>query len=266
MSDREWIHGQCVGCPVPAECGKRCRDLLEDLGPLRLGWLAGGRLPARGEEIAPLIDHTILVPEATRTVIERACADAVKWGFAAVCVNSGWVAAVARELRGTRVKVCSTAGFPLGAVATAAKVAEARGAAEDGATEIDVVINVGLVRSGEAADARDDLRAVVRAVPGVTVKVILETCCLSQEDKSRAANIALDAGANFLKTTTGFGPGGANLRDVALLRKIAGSSVGVKASGGVRDRAAALEMLRHGASRIGSSASVKLVKEKAGEG
>jgi len=260
MSEREWIHGQCVGCPVPAECATRCPELLEDLAALRLGWLPGGRLPAKPEDLAPLIDHTILMPEATRAVIERACADAVKWGFAAVCVNSSWIATVAREVRGTRVRPCATVGFPLGAVATAAKVAEARDAAENGATELDVVINVGLVRSGEAIEARDDLRAVVRAVPGVTVKAILETCCLSQEDKARAARLALDAGAHFLKTTTGFGPGGANLRDVALLRKIAGSGAGVKASGGIRDRAFAMELLRHGASRVGSSASVKLTK------
>ena len=260
MSEREWIHGQCVGCPVPGECAKRCPDLLEDLAPLRLGWLPGGRVPAKPEDLAPLIDHTILMPEATRTVIERACADAVKWGFAAVCVNSSWIATVAREVRGTQVRPCATVGFPLGAVATAAKVAEARDAAENGATEIDVVVNVGLVRSGESVEARDDLRAVVRAVPGVTVKAILETCCLSQDDKTRAARLALDAGAKYLKTTTGFGPGGANLRDVALLRKIAGSGAGVKASGGVRDRAFALELLKCGASRVGSSASVKLVK------
>ncbi|MCE9584688.1 MAG: deoxyribose-phosphate aldolase [Planctomycetes bacterium] len=200
------------------------------------------------------------MPEATRPVIERACADAVKWGFAAVCLNSAWAELAARELRGTRVAVCATVGFPLGAVATAAKVAEARAAAEAGASELDVVIHVGLVRSGEDADARDDLRAVVRAVPGVLVKAILETCCLSQDEKARAAHLALDAGAKFLKTSTGFGPGGANVRDVSLLRKIAGSAAGVKASGGVRTRVMAMELLRSGANRIGSSASVKLVK------
>jgi deoxyribose-phosphate aldolase len=264
MSAREWIHGQCVGCPVPAECSKRCPDLLEDVAPLRLGWLPGGRLPEKPADLAPLIDHTILMPEATRTVIERACADAVKWGFAAVCVNSSWIATVTRELRGTRVRPCATVGFPLGAAATSAKVAEARDAADNGALEIDVVINVGLVRSGEAVEARDDLRSVVRAVPGIAVKAILETCCLSQDEKATAAKLALEAGAAFLKTSTGFGPSGANVRDIALLRKIAGSAAGVKASGGVRDAAFALELLRWGASRLGSSSSVKLVQ--AGEG
>lgn len=260
MPEREWLHGQCVGCPVPAECAKRCHDLLEDLAPLQFGWLPGGRLPALPEDIAPLIDHTVLAPEATRQVIERTCADAVKWGFAAVCVNSGWVEVAARELKGTKVKVCATIGFPLGAVSTAAKVAEAKDAFAQGASELDVVLNVGRVRGNEDAEARDDLRAVIRAAPQATVKVILETCCLNQAEKERAARLALDAGAKFLKTSTGFGPGGANLRDVALLRRVAGLNAGVKASGGVRDRAFALELLKWGASRLGSSASVKLVK------
>lgn len=264
MADgREWIHGQCVGCPVPVECGTRCPDLVSDLAPLRLGWLPGGVLPTAAADLAPFIDHTILVPEATASAVERTCADAVKWGFAAVCVNSTWVPVVARELRGTKVRVCATAGFPLGAALTASKVAEARAAAEAGATEIDVVLNIGLVRGGQDADARDDLRAVIRAVPGAIVKVILEMCCLSEDEKRRAARLALDAGARFLKTSTGFGPGGANLRDVSLLRSLAGSAAGGKASGGVRTRAAALAFLRAGANRLGASSSVKIVGEPA---
>lgn len=256
-SNREWIHGQCVGCPVPAECGKRCPDLVEDLSGLKLAWLPGARLPATPAEIAPLVDHTILIPEATRDVIERACEDAARFGFAAVCVNSAWVETCARALRGTRVKVSSTVGFPLGAAATPAKIAEAREAVAKGASELDVVLHVGLVRGGADADARDDLREVIRAVPGILVKAVLETCCLSEGEKARAARLALDAGAHALKTTTGFGPGGANLRDVALLRSIAGTGAGVKASGGIRDRETVLAMLAHGANRIGSSASAK---------
>lgn len=256
---REWIHGQCVGCPVPGECGKRCPDLLTDVSGLALGWLPGGRLPATAEDLAPLIDHTILLPEVTRPMVERACEDAVRYGFAAVCVNPAWTELCAAELRGTRVKTCAMVGFPLGASTPETKAFEARDAVKHGAAELDMVLNVGRLRNREDADVRDEIRAVVRAVPGTTVKVILETACLTTDEKVRACRAAVEAGAHFVKTSTGFGPDGANVRDVALLRSTVGLALGVKASGGVRVYAMAMELLRAGASRLGSSSSVKLL-------
>lgn len=215
-------------------------------------------LPA-GRELARMIDHTLLKPEATPAEIERLCDEALRWGFATVCVHSSYVALCARRLAGSPVGVCSVAGFPLGAASTEAKVAEARAAIAAGAAEIDMVLHAGFLKSGDYARVVDDIRAVVDAAGGKTIKVILETGRLSEEEKIAGCLSAREAGAHFVKTSTGFGPGGATAEDVRLMRRVVGASMGVKASGGIRDLGAAQRMIEAGASRLGTSASVSLV-------
>lgn len=215
--------------------------------------------------LARIIDHTLLKPDATAAQIEQLCREALQYGFAAVCVNPTWVPLAARLLQGSDVKVCTVVGFPLGATSTAAKVAEARAAIAAGAREIDMVINIGALKSGLYDQVRDDIRAVVEAAhPTATVKVILETALLTDAEKVQACRLAREAGADFVKTSTGFGPGGATVHDVALLRREVGPAMGVKASGGIRDRATALAMVQAGANRIGASASVAIVTGGAG--
>lgn len=210
-------------------------------------------------DLAAMIDHTLLRPEACADDIQRLCAEAVQYGFASVCVNGRFVERAALELAGTGVRVCSVVGFPLGASTTGCKVFEARNAAENGATEVDMVLAVGLLRSGDEKGVEEDIRAVVEAVSGqAAVKVILETCLLTDEQKVRACVLAERAGARFVKTSTGFSLGGATGEDVALLRRTVGDRLGVKASGGIRTRADAERMIAAGASRIGASASVAI--------
>ncbi len=213
--------------------------------------------------VARLIDHTILKPEATREEVLRVCAEALQYGFASACVNGGRVALVAGELRGSEVKVCTVAGFPLGAMSTAAKVAETLSALKDGAQEIDMVINVGALCGGEESLAEGDVKAVVNASHshGASVKVILETALLNDEQKVRACRIAQSAGADFVKTSTGFSKSGATVADVALMRRTVGPAMGVKASGGIRTLADLWAMAAAGATRIGASASVAIVME-----
>jgi deoxyribose-phosphate aldolase len=212
--------------------------------------------------IAALIDHTILKPEATRADIVRLCTEARQFGFASVCVNGCWVPLAASELAGSPVKVCTVIGFPLGAASTPAKRAEAEIALRDRATELDMVLNTGALRSGDTDAVTFDIAAVVRVAhaSGALVKVILETCLLSDEQKITACRLAVDAGADFVKTSTGFGSGGATEADVSLLRRTVGPHTGVKASGGIRTLDQLRAMIAAGATRIGASASVSIVE------
>jgi deoxyribose-phosphate aldolase len=216
-------------------------------------------------EIASLIDHTLLKPDATQDQIIVLCAEARRFGFAAVCVNSYWVPLAFREIGDDRTAVCTVAGFPLGASSTAAKVAEAGEAVDEGAREIDMVINIGALRSGESQTVRRDIEAVVEECHrgGAITKVILETALLSDAQKEEACLICKDAGAEYVKTSTGFGPGGATVHDVELMRRVVGPRIGVKASGGIRTLGDFEKMVEAGASRIGASASVQIVEAAA---
>lgn len=208
--------------------------------------------------IAGLIDHTNLKPDATEKDIIRLCREAADWGFFSVCVNSCNVAVAARFLHDTQVKVCSVVGFPLGAGVTAAKSFEAELAAADGASEIDMVINIGALKDRNNSYVKSDIGAVVKAVPGCIVKVILETSLLTEEEKERGCILAVEAGARFVKTSTGFSTGGATVSDVKLMRAAVGANFGVKASGGIRDLETADAMINAGADRLGTSASVTI--------
>jgi len=251
-------HGFTYEC-----CPTQVRGVL-DAGASRLGLHAnqGGE---RG--VAGLIDHTLLKPDATASDIDQLCREAAEWKFATVCVNPTWVAHAADRLRGSGVGVCSVVGFPLGATTPDVKQYEARRAMFDGATEIDMVINVGSLKSGNVRLVTDDIRAVVGACAerAVTSKVIIETALLTDEEKVTACTLAKAAGADFVKTSTGFGPGGATAADVALMRKVVGDELGVKASGGVRDLQQLQAMVAAGATRIGASAGVRILKESRGD-
>jgi len=214
------------------------------------------------KSIAALIDHTMLRPEATRADIVKLCREARQYGFATVCINPYWVPLAANELEGSQVVVCTVAGFPLGATGTEAKVAEATAALRAGAREIDMVMNVGAMRSGDLDAVKLDIQAVARVCheAGAIVKVILETALLDDEQKIAACGLAQAAGADFVKTSTGFGPSGATAHDVALMRRAVGARMGVKAAGGIRSLEDFRVMVAAGASRIGASASVKIVE------
>ncbi len=213
--------------------------------------------------VARLIDHTLLKPEATPDQVRALCADARRHGFAAVCVNPVRVALAARELAGSAVAVASVAGFPLGASLPEVKSSEAARAIADGAREVDMVMDIGALKAGELVAVEADVRAVADAcrVTGALLKVIIEAALLTDEEKVRACAVARLAGAHFVKTSTGFGPGGASVADVALMRRTVGNGVGVKAAGGIRDWATARAMIAAGASRIGTSNGVKIVDE-----
>jgi deoxyribose-phosphate aldolase len=244
-------------------CPDRLRGIL-DAGATRIGLHATGGV-AGG--VASMIDHTLLKPDATRTDIETLCREAAQYAFASVCVNPTWVALCARLLAGTPVKVCSVVGFPLGATTADVKHYETRRAIFDGAVEIDMVINVGALKSG-------DLKVVERDIEAVTApcreghaisKVIIEAALLTDEEKITACTIAKTAGADFVKTSTGFASGGATAADVALMRRVVGEDMGVKAAGGVRDLEGLKAMVAAGATRIGASAGVRIVQESRGE-
>jgi len=209
-----------------------------------------------------LIDHTLLRPQAGRDEIVQVCREALEHRFASVCVNSFWIPVVAAELAGSAVKACSTIAFPLGATLTEAKVAEAEAALHAGAQEIDMVMNIGALRDGDFATVSSDIQAVVEAChrENALLKVILETAVLTDEQKVSACRLAKTAGADFVKTSTGFGPGGATVADVHLMRSTMGPEMGVKASGGIRTLQDLLAMVEAGANRIGASASVALVE------
>ena len=210
-------------------------------------------------ELARWIDHTLLKPDATKEQIEKICDEAIQYNFASVCINPTWVPLAYRKLRGHSPKVVTVIGFPLGATFPEIKAKETELAIEQGADEVDMVINIGALKSGDYALVEHDIRSVVRAARRHVVKVILETCLLTDEEKVAACTIAMHAGANFVKTSTGFSKGGATVKDVALMRKVVGSRLGVKASGGVRSYEEACKMVEAGATRIGASASVAIV-------
>lgn len=213
--------------------------------------------------IAKLIDHTALKPQTTRREVEKLCAEAAQYGFASVCVNPCWVSLCAELLRDSGVAVCTVIGFPLGANTSAVKAFEAAEAIRQGASEVDMVLNVGALKDGDVALVREDIAAVVAAARGkALVKVILETCLLTEEEKRTACRLCKEAGADFVKTSTGFSTGGAVVADIALMRAEVGAEMGVKASGGIRDYAAANAMVEAGASRIGASAGLQIVEEE----
>lgn len=211
------------------------------------------------KELASYIDHTLLKPDASRTQILEVCKEAKEYHFASVCVNSCWIPLVASELQGSGVAPCTVIGFPLGACLTSVKVKEAVDSIASGAEEIDMVINVGAVKSCEWDVVRSDIAAVNEVKGNAKLKVIIETCLLTDEEKVRVCEIAKEVGVDFVKTSTGFSTGGATAEDVALMRKTVGENIGVKASGGVRTLDDALAMIKAGASRLGASAGVKIV-------
>jgi len=228
-----------------------------------------GRRPgagaAQGQSLASFIDHTLLKPTAAKREIEKLCQEALQYGFASVCVHPVHVAAATRLVRGSAVKVCTVVGFPLGANTTLTKVLEARDAAAAGAEEVDMVLNIGALMEGDYAQVYSDIKAVREAVPDLVLKVILETGYLTKEQIVQGCILTKLAGADFVKTSTGFGPGGATVEDIKLMRRVVGEDFGVKASGGVRDAATAMAMLEAGANRIGASAGVAIVEGLRGE-
>jgi deoxyribose-phosphate aldolase len=211
--------------------------------------------------LSSMIDHTLLKPDATEEQIKKLCKEARENKFASVCINPHYVPLAVECLRGSDVKVCTVIGFPLGASTTRTKVAEAKEVVENGAGEVDMVINIGALKSGDIYAVRNDIESVVIAVKDrALVKVIIETCLLTDEEKVKACQIAKMAGADFVKTSTGFSTGGATVEDVKLMRQVVGSEMGVKASGGVRSFATAMEMIKAGANRLGTSSGVAIVK------
>jgi len=212
-------------------------------------------------DINSKIDHTLLKPEATSDMIENLCREALEFGFAAVCVNPYYVTRAKNLLKGSNIKVATVVGFPLGANTKEVKAFEARKAVEDGADEIDMVINIGALKNRDYEYVMEDIKAVVNAVEGkAIVKVIIETCLLTKEEKIKACELSKEAGADFVKTSTGFSTGGATIEDIILMKKTIGDSMQIKASGGIRDFETAKAMIEAGASRIGASSSVKIVK------
>ena len=243
-------------------CPDRLRGVL-DAGASRIGLHATGG--ATGT-VAGMIDHTLLKPDATRGDIEKLCREAAEFHFATVCVNPAWVATAARLLRGSGVGVCSVVGFPLGATTADVKHYETRRAIFDGASEIDMVINIGALKSGDLSVVERDIAAVVGPCREARVisKVILEVALLNDDEKIAGSTLAKAAGADFVKTSTGFASGGATAADVALMRRVVGAEMGVKAAGGVRDYEGLKAMVAAGATRVGASAGVRIVQESQG--
>jgi deoxyribose-phosphate aldolase len=254
----------CPGCVQRCvqTCSRNTRTIIS-AGADRVS--ASERLTKIDPSIAALIDHTILKADATRGDVLKVCREARQYSFASVCVNSYWVPLVKAELAGSPVKVCTVVGFPLGAMLTEAKVCEAAEAVRLGAQEVDMVINVGALRSGDHDAVKQDVQRVVQAAHsgGATVKVILETSLLDDNQKAIACTLCKLAGADFVKTSTGFSTAGATAHDVALMRSVVGPDIGVKASGGIRTLDDLKAMTAAGATRIGASASVKIVEATA---
>jgi deoxyribose-phosphate aldolase len=255
---------RCACHAVVSDC---CPARLEPViaaGATRVGVHASGGAPS---DVAALIDHTLLRPDATRADIEELCREAAEFGFATVCVNPVWTRLCAARLRGTSVAVCAVAGFPLGATTPDVKRYETLRVIEDGASEVDVVINVGALKSGDLRLVEQDIEAVTSACRAgrAICKVIIEAAYLTDDEKVTACTLAKAAGADFVKTSTGFGPGGATAADVALMRRVVGAEMGVKAAGGVKDLDALRAMVTAGASRIGASAGVRIVRQARGD-
>lgn len=248
-------------------CPSFCRADVErivDAGASRIGIVLGET--ATAHDWASLIDHTLLKPEAAESDIKKLCNEAIQFGFASVCVNPAWVKKAAEFLKGSNVPVCTVIGFPLGATLPDVKAYEARRAIFNGAREVDMVINIGALKSGDDCAVEDDIRAVAEAAHdcGVLLKVIIETALLTDDEKVRACLASKNAGADFVKTSTGFAKGGATVEDVALMRRTVGNSLGVKASGGVKGIEDARAMFEAGATRIGASVGVKIAQEASG--
>jgi deoxyribose-phosphate aldolase len=269
----EVMTAQRRAASAPAQCS--CHAVLYDCCPDRLkGVLDAGAsrigLHATGGAagtVAAMIDHTLLKPDATRQEIEKLCREAAQFHFATVCVNPAWVSFCAGLLRGSGVGVCSVVGFPLGATTPDVKHYETRRAIFDGAAEIDMVINIGALKSGDLKLVERDIAAVVGPCreAGVTSKVIIEAALLNDDEKIAASTLSKAAGADFVKTSTGFASGGATAADVALMRRVVGADMGVKAAGGVRDYEGLKAMVAAGATRVGASAGVKIVQESQGQ-
>ena len=255
---------RCTCHQVPEDCCPGRLQGVIDAGATRLGLHAMGGAPTG---IAGLIDHTLLRPDATRQDLEKLCREAAEFSFATVCVNPAWVAFCAGLLRSTPVGVCSVVGFPLGATTPDVKQFETRRVIYDGAREVDMVINIGALKSGDLRAVERDIEAVVAPCRdcGVISKVIIEAAYLTDEEKVTASTLAKAAGADFVKTSTGFGPGGATVADVALIRRVVGEEMGVKAAGGVKDLDALKAMVAAGATRVGASASVRIVQQAKGQ-
>src|SRR5215467_227076 len=258
---------QAAMCGCTSECFNRCPERMHrivDAGAARIGLVLGQTGSAR--DWASLVDHTLLKPEATDEDIKKLCQEAATYRFASVCVNPTWVRAAACHLQGTGVPVCTVIGFPLGATLPDVKAYEARRSILDGAREVDMVINVGALKSGDDCLVEHDIRSVAQVAHeyDVTCKVIIETALLTDDEKVRACVAARNAGADFVKTSTGFSKGGATVADVALMRRVVGSELGVKASGGVKSIDDARAMVEAGATRIGASVGVKIAQEAAG--
>jgi deoxyribose-phosphate aldolase len=255
---------RCSCHSVNADCCPTRLQGVIDAGATRVGVLAAGGVP---RDIAAMIDHTLLKPDATRKDIEALCREAAQFKFATVCVNPAWVASAARLLSDSGVGVCSVVGFPLGATTGDVKAYETRRAIFDGAREIDMVINVGALKSGDLRIVERDVAAVTSTCRecGVLSKVIIEAALLTDDEKITACTLAKAAGADFVKTSTGFGPGGATVHDVALMRRVVGADMGVKAAGGVRDLDGVKAMIAAGATRVGASAGVRIVQQARGE-
>jgi len=256
----------CISCGL---CVVKVPDGVQQVvaaGADRIGASLGVAAADIARQIARLIDHTILKPDAIEPQIRQLCAEAAQHGFAAVCVNPTWVHLCADLLRHTPVKVCTVVGFPLGATLPEVKAYETRRSVRLGAEEIDMVINVGALKSGDYALVERDIAGVVEACheEGAHSKVIIEAALLTEEEKVQACTLAKSAGADFVKTSTGFGPGGATVADVALMRRVVGPAMGVKAAGGIRSFQDAEGLVRAGATRIGASASVRIVQEAGG--
>ena len=213
------------------------------------------------QNLASYMDHTILKPETTKEEVKKLCEETKQYGFASVCVNSYYVPFVKQQLAGSEVATCCVVGFPLGAMSTKAKAYETKVSVEDGATEVDMVINIGALKDQEYQLVKEDIEAVVAATKGnALVKVIIETCLLTQEEIKIACQLAVEAKADFVKTSTGFSTGGAKKEDVALMKETVGTKAKVKASGGIRSKETAMEMIAAGADRIGTSNAVKIVE------
>lgn len=258
---------QAAMCGCTSECFNRCPERMHrivDAGAARIGLVLGETGSAK--DWASLIDHTLLKPEATDRDIKTLCEEAARYGFASVCVNPAWVKIASCALQGTRVPVCTVIGFPLGATLPDVKAYEARRAIFDGAKEVDMVINVGALKSRDDCLVEHDIRSVVEVAHenNAICKVIIETALLTDDEKVRACVAARKAGADFVKTSTGFSKGGATVADVALMRRTVGSELGVKASGGVKGLEDARKMVEAGATRIGASVGVKIAQEAAG--
>ncbi len=255
---------RCACHAVTADCcPDRLRGVIE-AGAVRLGVHASA---GAADDVSAMIDHTLLKPDATRADIEKLCREAAEFHFATVCVNPTWVATAAALLRGSGVGVCAVVGFPLGATTADVKNYETRRAIFDGATEIDMVINIGALKSGDLRTVERDIDAVVEPCRqcGRTSKVIIEAALLTDDEKIAACTLSKAAGADFVKTSTGFASGGATAADVALMRRVVGAEMGVKAAGGVRDLEGLKAMVAAGATRVGASAGVKILQESTGQ-